>query len=208
MEKTVVFYGVEPHIHNEEWLKSELPDNAELVAADRGQGYFEFKLEFDEWWDYLDFLSGFMKSNVAHYTGIYDEYHDDLKRLPEMIKFFTDDPNRRCKVHSSAYYSSNSIEGHTGEGCAVGYFMPDELGQKIDEELGLTSLEELPEEYWWELPPFLKLHHEMMQSFQEWHDNDMTWSVGPERALGIAKHIIEESPTLDEAEIKSILKQL
>ena len=72
------------------------------------------------------------------------------KKLADNLKYFTDNPEKRCYDASGCFYSGKTI-GKNTKGCFVGAFLPARLRLEIDEanptgaNFGKDLFEQFPE---------------------------------------------------------------
>jgi hypothetical protein len=106
-----------------------------------------------------------------------------LEFLESTIKYYVENPQRRCNKDGTCFYSPASVgkEGISG-GCAIGRFIDPDLALELDAEvkpgfgLGITGVIRR-QEYKERLPKWMqKMNIDFLEDVQSLHDDGIYWN--------------------------------
>lgn len=116
------------------------------------------------------------------------------EKLAENLKYYTDNPKKRCKKNGKCKYSGQSLRIKT-KGCFVGKLMNPKDRKEADERNinDVYHLIFIAPEFGIKLPEIIKCNGRIMSHFQELHDDDDSWNNKGLSISGKArlKHIIK-----------------
>lgn len=98
--------------------------------------------------------------------------------LLDMLDYYTVDPEgRRCKQDYDCFYSPDTINKPTSEGCAIGRKLDKENADSIDRDFeDGVSIQELIEDEDSRIPQYMyELGYNFLNSCQSLHDKNDNW---------------------------------
>ena len=97
------------------------------------------------------------------------------KQIASMVKFYTNDPSKRCMDKEGRCKYSGKTLGLDTPGCMVGYLMPEELREEIDRLRG-TGILQVVDYVYVKLPDIIVNNKFLMADLQFLHDRSAFWT--------------------------------
>ena len=113
--------------------------------------------------------------------------------LEDMVKYYSEDINRRCKIEDVCAYSGKTVDkADITEGCAIGRLLPSEFCIELDAKFKNCNIFSISHsDVGEQLPKIIKDNLDFFGELQVFHDCDDYWiedglsEAGEKRLSGI-----------------------